>query len=251
SPETDRLIIVTGTREKNLEARESATPVQIVSSTGLLNTGRPGLSGVLAQLVLSFVAQGFGPDMSNLTLQTRLRGLSPNDTLTLVNGKRRHTSANLAVDTGSPYTAGRARRSQLHPDERRRSHRGTDGRRGHAVRLGFDRGRHQHHSQAQLRGRHRRWDLKRILRRRRYDEQRARRGGISAGPEFLRERDRAGLQPRSQQSRQHRPARGGSHLDRRRRRRHLSEYEHAAGTRLSVAEHVAKRCRGALQARGP
>ena len=106
SPETDRLIIVAGTREENLEAWESATPIQIVSSTELLNTGRPDLSGVLAQLVLSFVAQGFGPDMSNLTLQTRLRGLSPNDTLTLVNGKRRHTTANLAVDTGSPYTAG-------------------------------------------------------------------------------------------------------------------------------------------------
>jgi iron complex outermembrane recepter protein len=107
SPETDRLvIIVTGTREKNLEAWESAAPIQIVSSMELLSTGRPDLSGALAQLVPSFVAQGFGPDMSNLTLQARLRGLSPNDTLILVNGKRRHTTANLAVDTGSPYTGG-------------------------------------------------------------------------------------------------------------------------------------------------
>ena len=106
SPETDRLIIVTGTREKNLEAWESAAPIQIISSTELLSTGRPDLSGALAQVAPSFVAQGFGPDTSNLTLQARLRGLSPNDTLILVNGKRRHTTANLAVDTGSPYTGG-------------------------------------------------------------------------------------------------------------------------------------------------
>src|SRR3984893_17107668 len=85
SPETDRLIIVTGTREKNLEAWESAAPIQIVSSTELLSTARPDLSGALAQVAPSFVAQGFGPDMSNLTLQARLGGLSPNDTLILVN----------------------------------------------------------------------------------------------------------------------------------------------------------------------
>src|ERR1700693_218181 len=84
SPETLRLIIVTGTREKNLEAWESAAPIQIVSSAELLITGKPDLTSALAQLVPSFVTQGFGPDMSNLTLQARLRGLSPNDTLILV-----------------------------------------------------------------------------------------------------------------------------------------------------------------------
>ena len=39
-------------------------------------------------------------------LQAVLRGLSPNDVLVLVNGKRRHTTANLAVASGSPYQGG-------------------------------------------------------------------------------------------------------------------------------------------------
>jgi iron complex outermembrane receptor protein len=37
----------------------------------------------------------------------RLRGLSPNDTLVLINGKRRHTTANLAV-LGGPFQGGAA-----------------------------------------------------------------------------------------------------------------------------------------------
>ena len=60
----------------------------------------------LAQLVPSFQAQGFGADMANQTLQARLRGLSPNDVLVLVDGKRRHTTASLAIDGGSAYSGG-------------------------------------------------------------------------------------------------------------------------------------------------
>jgi iron complex outermembrane receptor protein len=41
--------------------------------------------------------------MAGQTLTARLRGVSPNDVLVLINGKRRHTTANLAVDTGSPF----------------------------------------------------------------------------------------------------------------------------------------------------
>lgn len=99
-------VIVTGTRQKGLEAAQSPAPIQIISSSELLDTGKPDLIDALAQLVPSFVAQSFGGDMSNQTLQARLRGLSPNDVLILVNGKRRHTTANLAVDAGSPYQGG-------------------------------------------------------------------------------------------------------------------------------------------------
>jgi iron complex outermembrane receptor protein len=48
----------------------------------------------------SFNAQAFGGDTANLTLSARLRGLSPNQALVLVNGKRRHTTGNLAVLSG-------------------------------------------------------------------------------------------------------------------------------------------------------
>ena len=39
-------------------------------------------------------------------LQARLRGLSPNHVLVLVDGKRRHTTASLAIDPGSAYSGG-------------------------------------------------------------------------------------------------------------------------------------------------
>src|SRR5580658_7654161 len=44
--------------------------------------------------------------MANQTLQARLRGLSPNHVLVLVDGKRRHTTASLAIDPGSAYSGG-------------------------------------------------------------------------------------------------------------------------------------------------
>ena len=57
----------------------------------------------LAQIVPSFVPQAFGNDMAGETLQAKLRGLSCNDVLVLVNGKRRHGTANIEVDPGGPY----------------------------------------------------------------------------------------------------------------------------------------------------
>ena len=103
--ETTQEVIVTGTRQKGIEAAQSAAPIQIISAADLKNTGQTNLINAIAQLVPSYVAQGFGFDMANQTLQARLYGLSPNDVLILVNGKRRHTTANLAVD-GGPYQGG-------------------------------------------------------------------------------------------------------------------------------------------------
>jgi outer membrane receptor protein involved in Fe transport len=98
-------VIVTGTRQKGMEAAESPTPIQIIGAGELKATGQPNLINALAQLVPSFVAQASGGDMSNQTLQARLRGVSPNDVLVLVDGKRRHTTANVAVLSG-PYQGG-------------------------------------------------------------------------------------------------------------------------------------------------
>jgi iron complex outermembrane receptor protein len=98
-------VIVTGTRQKGMEAAESPTRIQIIGSSELKDTGQPNLVNALAQLVPSLIAQASGTDMANNTLQARLRGLSPNDVLVLVDGKRRHTTANLAVISG-PYQGG-------------------------------------------------------------------------------------------------------------------------------------------------
>ncbi|THD62284.1 TonB-dependent receptor [Phenylobacterium sp.] len=97
-------VIVTGTRATGMKAADSAAPVQVLGAQALKSVGPPDLIQAIAQNLPSFNAQGFGFDASNLTLSAALRGLSPNDTLVLVNGKRRHTTANLAVDGGSPYS---------------------------------------------------------------------------------------------------------------------------------------------------
>ena len=100
-------VIVTGTRTTGLRAIDSASPVQVLDSTSLERTGQPDLIQAMSQNLPSFTAQAFGGDAAALTLSARLRGLSPNDTLVLVNGKRRHTTANLAV-LGGPYQGGAA-----------------------------------------------------------------------------------------------------------------------------------------------
>jgi iron complex outermembrane receptor protein len=100
-------VIVTGTRVGGLKAIDSASPIQVLDSTMLERTGQPDLIQAIAQNMPSFTAQAVGGDTANLTLSARLRSLSPNDTLVLVNGKRRHTTANLAV-LGGPYQGGAA-----------------------------------------------------------------------------------------------------------------------------------------------
>ena len=100
-------VIVTGTRQTGIEAIDSTAPIQVLDSSVLVRTGQPDLIQALAQNLPSFTAQAFGGDTSNLTLSARLRGLSPNHALVLVDGKRRHTTANLAV-LGGPYQGGAA-----------------------------------------------------------------------------------------------------------------------------------------------
>jgi len=97
-------IIVTGTRTTGTHAADSAAPIEILGSSALQNVGQQDLTQVLAQSLPSLNFNAFGGDTANLTLSAALRGLSPNDTLVLVNGKRRHTTANLAVLGGSPYS---------------------------------------------------------------------------------------------------------------------------------------------------
>jgi len=100
-------VIVTGTRATGMKVENSASPIQVLDATALQRTGQPDLIQALAQNLPSFTAQAFGGDTANLTLSARLRGLSPNDTLVLINGKRRHGTANLAV-LGGPYQGGAA-----------------------------------------------------------------------------------------------------------------------------------------------
>ncbi|MFC0135379.1 TonB-dependent receptor [Massilia eurypsychrophila] len=101
------VVIVTGTRATGMKAENSASPIQVLDASALARTGQPDLMQALAQNLPSFNAQAFGSDMANMTLSARLRGLSPNNTLVLVNGKRRHGTSNLAV-LGGAFQGGAA-----------------------------------------------------------------------------------------------------------------------------------------------
>jgi iron complex outermembrane receptor protein len=98
--EVDQLI-VTGTRVTGLRAADSPAPIQVLDSTALSHVAQSDLIQAIAQNVPSFNAQAFGGDTANLTLSAKLRGLSPNHALVLINGKRRHGTANLAVLSGA------------------------------------------------------------------------------------------------------------------------------------------------------
>ena len=95
-------IIVTGTRTIGMKATESPAPIQIMTSEALARTGQPDLIQSLAQNLPSIQAQAFGSDLQAHNLQMKLRGLSPNHTLILINGKRRHGTANVSI-AGGPY----------------------------------------------------------------------------------------------------------------------------------------------------
>lgn len=94
-------IIVTGTRSTGLRAIDAPAPVQVLDSGTLTRATRPDLAQALAASIPSFVAQSTGGDLANLTLSAKLRGVSPNHALLLINGKRRHGTSNLAVLSGA------------------------------------------------------------------------------------------------------------------------------------------------------
>lgn len=114
-PVTDE-IIVTGSRGAGGSAADSAAPVTLLSADSLARVGQPNLNQALTQLVPSFTAQTQGTDMSNFSLSARLRGLSPNHTLVMVNGKRRHGSAILQVISG-PFQGSAAPSIDLIPPD--------------------------------------------------------------------------------------------------------------------------------------
>ncbi len=103
TPETDSVdtIIVTGTRTTGLRAADSPAPIQVLGADILRKTGQPNLIQALAQNVPSIQAQAFGSDTASFNRSFKLRGLSPNHTLILINGKRRHGIANVAVSGGA------------------------------------------------------------------------------------------------------------------------------------------------------
>jgi iron complex outermembrane recepter protein len=111
-------IIVTGTRQTGISAANSPAPIQILTAASMqAAAGNPDLMSTLAQIVPSLQMSATGFDMANQTLQARLKGLSSNHVLVLVNGKRRHHTANIAIDSGNPYQGGASVDLNMIPQE--------------------------------------------------------------------------------------------------------------------------------------
>lgn len=94
-------VIVTGTRETNVKARDSVAPIDVLPASALQATGATQLRDALERVLPSLNHAAFAGDYGALTDTVQLRGLSPDHVLILINGKRRHTTANIYAD-GSP-----------------------------------------------------------------------------------------------------------------------------------------------------
>lgn len=89
-------IIVTGTRASNRTAFDTLAPIDILSAETIGGTVSSDLSDTLAQLIPSFTVQRLPLNDGQIFVRpAQLRSLSPDQTLVLVNGKRRHRSAHL------------------------------------------------------------------------------------------------------------------------------------------------------------
>jgi len=97
-------VIVTGTRQTGMKAADSPAPIELVGAVALTRSGSQDLATALSTAVPSLNFSTTGGDAAAIQVLAALRGLGPNDTLVLVDGKRRHPTSNLAVDGGSPYS---------------------------------------------------------------------------------------------------------------------------------------------------
>ncbi len=93
-------IIVTGTRQQGRTQQQSTAPVDVISATELQKTGEQNVFDALNKVLPSLELPPVGFDTAGLVRAARLRGLSPDDTLVLIDGKRRHISANINADIG-------------------------------------------------------------------------------------------------------------------------------------------------------
>lgn len=87
-------IVVTGTRATDRTALETAVPVDVFPIAELESTGRVELNQILSTTVPSFnFNQTAINDGTDIVRPATLRGLAPDQTLVLVNSKRRHSAA--------------------------------------------------------------------------------------------------------------------------------------------------------------
>ncbi|MBJ6981350.1 TonB-dependent receptor [Luteimonas sp. MC1572] len=92
-------LIVTGTRASDRTAAESTAPIDLITPEALQSSGTTELATALGRLLpsLNFPRPAVS-DGTDAVRPAQLRGLSPDHTLVLVNGKRYHTGALVNVN---------------------------------------------------------------------------------------------------------------------------------------------------------
>ncbi len=94
SDEKPVAVIVTGTRMSNRSATNTSSPIDVISGESLKNMGVSEINQALSVALpsLNFPRPGL-TDGTDTIRPATLRGLGPDQTLVLVNSKRRHSSA--------------------------------------------------------------------------------------------------------------------------------------------------------------
>jgi len=103
APAADESVIVTGTHAVNRHARQSTSPISVLSAATLRRSGQLNLADALVRTYPSINVSTLGNDAAALTASIRMRGLNPNQVLVLVDGKRRHTTSNINADAGPNF----------------------------------------------------------------------------------------------------------------------------------------------------
>ncbi|MBA2919535.1 TonB-dependent receptor [Sphingomonas sp. MAH-20] len=99
SGDADATIIVTGTRRADRTVADSPVPVDVITADSLQTSGYTETNRLLNEQVPSFnFPQPSITDGTDVVRPATLRGLDPDQTLVLINGKRRHTSALLNIN---------------------------------------------------------------------------------------------------------------------------------------------------------
>lgn len=92
-------IVITGTRVTDRTVAESMSPIDIISPEMLQATGTSDLATALARALpsLNYPRSAVGTEGTDAIRPAQLRGLSADQVLVLVNGKRRHAAAQLNI----------------------------------------------------------------------------------------------------------------------------------------------------------
>jgi iron complex outermembrane recepter protein len=99
SPATLEALAIVGTRGEARTVTESPVPIDVLTASDIVSTGRTETNQILQMLAPSFnFPRPSISDGSDHVRPATLRGLGPDQVLVLINGKRRHNSALVNVN---------------------------------------------------------------------------------------------------------------------------------------------------------